>query len=933
MLPAIQLLVVTLTGFCSGLGYLSQWAWEPLQPSGETFMCRRLCFFLTRSYLSSAESSILCCMSSWMQTCVSDVMPCPYGWFCPNRWFCPDGCLRTSLRDSVMFDSWDYWHALNIVSLLVVVSDLARLIYQWLRSCNFSFAHECIYDEHTSIYPCCLEHAPRVGGGRGVHLFITHETLASYLPDRGFANILAPSYKYSYHAHVKPEDSHSLLADPSLLGIVVPLGIIASGVPLVALCTLLNVHDTWANSRGSKATIVEALSDHHCDNCDLYVMIFKKIPLFSPATRSVPRQPDTLVSVTSAVHKDITDRPIYPPPPLSHAKEASIIREYVESMQPSVFQEGGCTVCGQLTPVSELSRSRHISRFFSILENDACIRKERTSENNPIVPICGPVVNPGTDLICLKCRASVRKGKVPKNALANGLWLGEVPEVLSKLSFVEYILVSHIRHNCCFVRVALAGHPELGSWKMISHVVVFESPISKVYTVLPPPRDELDEVLAIMFTGPILPTEEEMEHTPLLVRHRNVMDSLKWLCLNHCDYSNVELSEANMSTYLDGKAPVAVVFKDRMGNKVREGLSVLDNDDVNGTMEGPCPVVVHGLIGEYLKTKSICEQKTMATRHFKANHGVLMVGHVAEPQSIYNNTSLYPSMFPWLFPYRLGGIGSSILSDKAHKRWLLMYHDKRFQTDIGFPFVAFSHEQVKTSTTGGFLLADKNKFFNISERIHRIDDAVLENISDQMSKGETVVPVTDAEKDCFQLLNDLDHVVYNVHGSLTSKKYMWNEAYSLMASKGAPSWYFTMAPSDHSHPICVYWADQKMEFDPIPLAEKERVRLITQNPVAGARFFNFMVQLFITCVLRVGENVMQGLFGDVSAYYGTIEQQGCLTLHLHMIIWLRNCLSPQQIRDRLLSDDSEFRIQLVQYLESVHRGDYFTGLQETVNAM
>ncbi len=113
----------------------------------------------------------------------------------------------------------------------------------------------------------------------------------------------------------------------------------------------------------------------------------------------------------------------------------------------------------------------------------------------------------------------------------------------------------------------------------------------------------------------------------------------------------------------------------------------------------------------------------MATHHFKANHGVLAVGHAAEPQSIYNNTSLYPSMFPWLFPYRLGGIGSSILSDKAHKRWLLMYHDKRFQTDIGFPFVAFSHEQVKTSTTGGFLLADKNKFFDISERIHRIDDA------------------------------------------------------------------------------------------------------------------------------------------------------------------------------------------------------------------
>ncbi len=110
---------------------------------------------------------------------------------------------------------------------------------------------------------------------------------------------------------------------------------------------------------------------------------------------------------------------------------------------------------------------------------------------------------------------------------------------------------------------------------------------------------------------------------------------------------------------------------------------------------------------------------------------MLAVGHAAEPQSIYNNTALYPSMFPWLFPYGLGGLGSGRLSEVAHKKWLLMYHNKRFQNDIGFPFVAFSHEQVKTSTTGGFLLTDKDKFFEISERIHKIDDSVLRNTSEK----------------------------------------------------------------------------------------------------------------------------------------------------------------------------------------------------------
>jgi hypothetical protein len=63
------------------------------------------------------------------------------------------------------------------------------------------------------------------------------------------------------------------------------------------------------------------------------------------------------------------------------------------------------------------------------------------------------------------------------------------------------------------------------------------------------------------------------------------------------------------------------------------------------------------------------------------NHGgkMLAVGHSAQPESIYNNPELYPQIFPWLFPYGLGGIESTSLSDAEHKKHLLMFHDKQFQ--------------------------------------------------------------------------------------------------------------------------------------------------------------------------------------------------------------------------------------------------------------
>ena len=208
-------------------------------------------------------------------------------------------------------------------------------------------------------------------------------------------------------------------------------------------------------------------------------------------------------------------------------------------------------------------------------------------------------------------------------------------------------------------------------------------------------------------------------------------------------------------------------------------------------------------------------------------------------------------MFPWLFPYGLGGIGSSDLSEAAHKCFLLMYHDERFQTDIYFPFVAFSHSQIKASTTGAFLLAEKKSYHDVTNWILNVDQNVPADLVKGMSSGETVKPQTPAEKDCFQMIRDLDQVSQHVEGSVTTKKYMRNEIWSTMACYGAPSWYITLSPADVKHPICLYVADKQQSSMPSLREYDECIRLTAANPVAGARFFPFMVDLFIKHVLGV----------------------------------------------------------------------------------
>ncbi len=120
-----------------------------------------------------------------------------------------------------------------------------------------------------------------------------------------------------------------------------------------------------------------------------------------------------------------------------------------------------------------------------------------------------------------------------------------------------------------------------------------------------------------------------------------------------------------------------------------------------------------------------------------------------------------------------------------------------------------------------------------------------------------------------------------------------------------------------------------MRFSPLPKQERNRIVAITSNPMAAARFFKFMVDLFIEHVLRAGGD-RPGAYGHATSYYGTVEEQGWLTLHLHLVLWIRNSLSPQDIRDRLMAGDSEFRRRIIEYLEAAHMGDYHMGMHKDV---
>ena len=44
-----------------------------------------------------------------------------------------------------------------------------------------------------------------------------------------------------------------------------------------------------------------------------------------------------------------------------------------------------------------------------------------------------------------------------------------------------------------------------------------------------------------------------------------------------------------------------------------------------------------------------------------------------------------------------------------------------------------------------------------------------------------------------------------------------------------------------------------------------------------------------------------------------------------MLLWLKHSLTPQEIRDKILDPTSSFQQKFIEYIESVHVGDFCTG--------
>lgn len=329
--------------------------------------------------------------------------------------------------------------------------------------------------------------------------------------------------------------------------------------------------------------------------------------------------------------------------------------------------------------------------------------------------------------------------------------------------------------------------------------------------------------------------------------------------------------------------------------------------DVNGTSVSCEDIATH-----------MMDKMKSQTKEKHSEDIVYMVPRGNKPTNEYLNPELLMGMFPTLFPYGCGGVEDQSrpvnVTLTEQMRYFLAYEDRRFEENDSFLFVVFNMLQRRTACFHAQLMTSRPYFQRSAEKIETLscDDiaTALANISKQSYSS-----IVDQRIN--SLMKHIKAIGGRVMGSAHSRSALRTKIHALCFYLGLPSIFVTVNPADMHSPVALYFAGINLNLDNILPQDLcttyERAHIVTTHPVATAKFFHVLIKNILKYL------VLGGILGPTSAYFGTVENQGRGSLHLHLLIWLNHDFTPTQLKEKV--QDVEFREKLLKFIEDIIKED------------
>ena len=325
---------------------------------------------------------------------------------------------------------------------------------------------------------------------------------------------------------------------------------------------------------------------------------------------------------------------------------------------------------------------------------------------------------------------------------------------------------------------------------------------------------------------------------------------------------------------------------------------------------------------------------TKSSEEFAIRHGSAFVNEYARTDSSGQRTDGGPSdpnhllgCFPTLFPYGRGGFETNRpinVPYECHARWAMQYSDKRFRKDLQFAFQVFGVCQKREVCRSAVLQMKKSTF----ARHRNLLATLTPNDLTKASQEETrKVPFSNPAVRA--LRQQLSAIKTRVRGTDESRSSLRSKIWSTNLIFNPFSLWITINPADIQDPIAQVLCGAEIDLDKFSRTagptSGQRAANITGDPFASAQFFHFMVNVIIEILFgikKIGNNRIEreeGILGTIQSYIGTVETQGRGSLHLHMLIWLKDAPPATVMREALRSD--RFRDKIRRYIRTTIHAD------------
>ena len=300
------------------------------------------------------------------------------------------------------------------------------------------------------------------------------------------------------------------------------------------------------------------------------------------------------------------------------------------------------------------------------------------------------------------------------------------------------------------------------------------------------------------------------------------------------------------------------------------------------------------------------------------NEDVYIIPRSHLPVKDCYNFELFLGLFPTLFPYGCGAPYDSSLPTAIplthHIRYLLAYEDQRFEKHHSFMYVVFNMMQRRQACWNASLMVSRPYFRKAVNDLQALTTKEIETALISATR-HTFSSITNPR--ISMLMKQIRAVGGNVMGSAYSRAALRTQIHGLIFNQGLPSIFMTINPADIHSRIALYFAGVDLDLDKI-IPETipstyERAQIIAAHPVATARYFNVLIPSILKCMVE------KGVLGPIKAYFGTVENQGRGSLHLHILMWLDHDLTPAQLKESVKNE--EFRNGLLSYLEDIIKQD------------